>query len=565
MLDRPEEIDPIALEILHNALLSVTEEAYVALMKSSYSANIKERHDHSIMLVDDEGRLVAQPAQSLPIHLSSGLGMMKALRRKFGAAEIHDGDIFVSNDPYVGGGTHLPDINMATPVFIGDELLCWICNIAHHADMGGVSPGSMSSDLTEIYAEGLRLPVVKLFERGELVRDILEIMLLNARVPEERRGDYYAQIAACRLGARRMREVAEVHSADRLRSAFDQIIERTRTRMRQSIRQIPPGVYTNEDYLDDDGHGTVDLLIKLRMEVGQGTITVDFRGSSSQTKGNINATFNAIESVICYTLKSLLDEDVPNNQGVLDSVEIIVDDGSLVNCSFPSGVSSRTAPCQRIADMILEAVKDVVPHLAVAHSNGSNTAAIFAGTDPRSGRDYVYLETIGGGFGGRATKDGKDGVQVHITNTSNLPVEAIEREYPLIVERYELVADSAGPGKYRGGAGLRRVLRPVDHTSTFTGLVERTRHHPRGIFDGGEGGLGRFYMIEGGREIDLPSKPGRISVGPHQSIVIQTPGAGGYGNPRDRDPDLLDADRRSGLFSRGYLARHYGPDSQAAD
>ena len=565
MSDRTSVPDPITLEILHNALLSVTEEAYAALMKSAYSANIKERHDHSVMLVDAAGRLVAQPAQSLPIHLASGLGMMRVLLGKFAAHEIRDGDIFAANDPYVAGGTHLPDINLAMPVFAEGRLLCWICNIAHHADMGGVAPGSMASDLTEIYAEGLRLPVVKLLDRGELVQDILEIMLLNARVPEERRGDYYAQISSCRLGARRMKELAATYPPELLEVAFGQIIERTRSRMRASIRQIPPGVYVNEDYLDHDGHGNCDLPIRLRIVVGDGTITLDFRGSSPQVKGNINATFNALQSVVCYTLKALLDEDVPNNQGVLESFEIICDDASIVNAAFPAAVASRTAPCQRIADMIVEAIKDVVPQLAVAHSNGSNTAAIFAGTDPRSGRQYVYIETLGGGFGGRATKDGKDGVQVHITNTSNLPVEAIELEYPLLVESYELVPDSAGPGKYRGGAGLRRTIRPVGHEAIFTGLVERTRHRPRGVFGGGEGALGRFAMLDHGREVELPSKPGRVPFGPDQCIVIQTPGAGGYGDPRERDPERLAEDARSGLMSADYLVRHYGyrPDSDS--
>jgi N-methylhydantoinase B len=551
--------DPITLEVLHNALLSVTEEVYVALMKSAYSTNIKERHDHSVMLTDPQGRLVAQPAQSLPVHLSSMLGLVESVLKKFPPDQIHEGDLFIGNDPYAAGGTHLPDINLASPIFAGGRLIAWLGNIAHHADIGGMAPGGLASVMTEIYQEGLRIPPIKLFRRGELQTDLLDILLLNVRLPEERRGDYFAQISACRLGERRMKELLDANSPELLHACFDEIIDRTARRMRDGFRRLRPGTYEIQDVLDGDAHGNLDIPIKLKIEVGDGTIRLDFRGSAAEVQGNINMTFNATQSAVCYALKALLDEDVPNNQGVLDSIEIVCDEHSLLNCSFPSAVAQRTSACQRIADMIVGVLKDAVPDLVCGASNGSNTAAIFTGIDPKTGQLYLYLETIGGGFGGRATKDGKDGVQVHITNTSNLPVEAIESEYPLLVERYELIDDSAGPGKYRGGTGLRRVIRPVGHEASFTGFMERVRHQPWGIFGGGEGASGRFFVeSDAGKTKALDGKPFDVRFDPSQCVVIETPGAGGYGSPAERDPALVARDRRSGLFSPAYLSKHYG-------
>jgi N-methylhydantoinase B len=559
MTDRRNVPDPIALEVLHNALLSITEEVYVALMKSAYSTNIKERHDHSVMLTDPRGRLVAQPAQSLPVHLSSGLGLIESLLKKYPLAEIAEGDLFIGNDPFTAGGTHLPDINMAMPVFVGGRLVAWISNIAHHADIGGMAPGGLASVMTEIYQEGLRIPPIRLFRKGELQTDMMDLLLLNVRLPEERRGDYVAQISACRLGERRLKELAQTTPPETLFAAFEEIIERTARRMRDGYRRLRPGVYQIEDVLDGDAQGNLDLPVKLRLEVGDGTVRLDFRGSARQVSGNINMTINALQSTVCYALKALLDEDVPNNQGVLDSVELVCDEGSLLNCAFPAAVAQRTAACQRIADMIVGALKEAVPDLACGASNGSNTAAIFTGTDPRTGQPYLYLETLGGGFGGRAGKDGKDGVQVHITNTSNLPIEAIEQEYPLLVESYELVVDSAGPGRHRGGAGLRRVIRPVGHEASFTGFMERVRYQPWGIFGGGPGASGRF-LLRGpqGEERVLPGKPFDVRFGPEQSVAIETPGAGGYGDPAERDPELIRREKAGGLFTEDYLARHYG-------
>ena len=555
-------LDPVSLEILSNALRSVTDETYVALMKSAYSTNIKERHDHSTAIMDPRGRLVVQAAESLPIHLASMGGLMARLLRKYGD-DVRDGDLFVANDPHAAGGTHLPDVNLAMPVFVGGEIFAFVCNIAHHADIGGMAPGSMAGGMSEIYQEGLRIPVIRLFREGALQQDLLDLLLLNVRVPEERRGDYFAQIAACRLGARRLHEVVAAQGAERVGTAFDALIERTETRMRDAIETIPDGDYEFRDVLDGDGLLAHAIPIHLRIRIEGRRARFDFRGTSPQVPGNVNVTLNATQASVCYGLKALLDPEVPNNQGVLEVAEIRAEPGTLLNATFPASVASRAHTCQRIVDVVFGALAPALPGRVVAAANGANTTAVFAGTDPRRGAPYVYLETLGGGMGARPDRDGKDGVQVHITNTSNLPVEAIEAEYPLLVEEYGLIEDSGGAGRFRGGAGLRRRVRPVDHACVFNGVGERFSHRPWGLFGGSSGASGRFLLRErDGTLRRLPDKPDEVRLAPEQSLIVETPGAGGYGPPAERDPEGLRADRRSGKFSEAFLDRHYPGDAE---
>jgi N-methylhydantoinase B len=567
MTSAPCSLDPITLEIVHNALRSITDETFIALMKSAYSTNIKERRDHSTGFVDMAGRLVVMSEASLPVHLGSLLGVIRTLLVKYAPADIHDGDIFVANDPHVAGGTHLPDVTMVMPVFIAGQLFGFLGNIAHHADIGGMTPGSLAGGMTEIFQEGMRIPLIKLFRRGELQQDLLALLLLNVRVPEERRGDYFAQVAACRLGVRRLVELTQTYAPTLLATAFDAIIARTEQRMRQAVRTIPDGVYTFADVMDDDGHGTRDIPIRVRIDVQGDHIRLDFTGTAPQVSGNVNTGLNATQAAACYAIKALLDPEVPNNQGVLNVVEVFVPPGTLINCTFPAAVAQRATTCQRIIDVVLGALAPALPAAAVGAANGANTTAVFSGIDPRTQHAYVYLETLGGGFGGRATKDGKDAVQVHITNTSNLPVEAIEMEYPLLVEGYGLVEDSGGAGTFRGGLGLRRTVRPVGHTCTFNGAGERFRHQPWGVFGGQAGRSGRYVLCDGsGQEVRLDDKPMGVTVTPAQSVSIETPGAGGYGPPAQRDLALLREDVQSGKFTPAYIKEHYGiePASRAS-
>jgi len=493
-------LDPITLEIFSNALRSITDETFIALMKSSYSTNIKERHDHSTAIMDARGRLVAQAENSLPIHVASMEGLMRSLLAKYGD-DIHAGDLFLANDPHTAGGTHLPDINLAVPMFAEGRLLGFVANIAHHADVGGMAPGSMSGGMTEIYQEGLRIPVMRMFDRGRLNEELLDFILLNVRLPIERRGDYYAQIAACRLGERRLGEVIQRYGAAGTASGMNQIIERSTERMAAALARIPDGVYRFEDAMDDDGVGNEDLTIGVTVTAKAGDVTFDFGGTCPQTPGNVNCTLNATVASVTYAVKALLDPNAPNTQAVIDCVKVTAPDGCLINCVFPAPVAGRAHTCQRIIDVVFGALAPALPEQVTA-----------------------------GGGGARVAKHGKDGVQTGITNTSNLPVEAIEQEYPLLVEEYGLVSDSGGTGKFNGGRGIRRVVKPVGHTCIFNGVGERFRLAPWGVFGGEDGKPGRFALrLADGGEEPLPPKTGNRDLREDQAAIFESPGAGGYG------------------------------------
>lgn len=524
-----EALSPIRLQLLQNALASVTDEMFAALTRTAFSSNIKERRDHSTAIIDTEGRLIAQAAHSLPIHLSGLIGLVGAIGARYPLETIRPGDMFIANDPHEGGGSHLPDINTAEPVFANGKLICFVCTIAHHADIGGARAGSMASGLTEIYQEGIRIPLVKLFAQGERVEDVWTLILLNMRMREERLGDFNAQFAASRLGLRRMEELTATTDPETLLAAFEAILAGTERRMRHAIASIPDGVYAFTDLMDGDGLAVFDIPIAVRIEVAGDEIALDFEGTGPQVPGNINLVFNGLQSTVAFALKVLLDPHAPNNSGLLRPVTITAPGGSIVNATAPAAVAHRVQTGMRVVDAIFGALADVLPDAVTAASNGSNTSAMFYGRDPRTGREYVYFETLGGGSGARRTRDGKDGVQAGLTNTSNLPVEAIETEYPLLVENYNLIEGSGGVGRTSGGRGVVRAIRPLGHATVFSGSGERFRHRPWGIDGGGAGRSGRFYVLRDGVEEALSEKADRVEVGPADVLVVETPGGGGWG------------------------------------
>lgn len=552
-------IDPIRLEILWNGLRSVSDEMFSALMRSAYSTNIKERHDHSTAVIDAEGRLIAQAHKSLPIHLGSMMGMVEAVLAKYNVAVMAPGDIYAANDPYAAGGTHLPDIALAMPIFDGTQLLGFACNLAHHADVGGMSAGSSSTHAREIYQEGLRIPPVRLFTGGKIERDILDLMLINMRLPSERQGDLNAQIAACRLGERRLREMLAVNGGDTIETVFKEIIERTKSRFEAAVETIPDGVYTFTDYMDDHGYSDSRIQITATITVEGRSILIDFEGTSAAVEGGINIPLGSTQAAVCYALKALLDPEIPNNDGILQVCRVKAPEGSLVNPVFPFPVVGRANTSQRVIDAVFGALVEALPEQSVGAANGAVTAAVYTGTDPRTNKPYVYLETIGGGFGGRSDADGKDGVQCHTTNTSNLPTEAVEMEYPLLVERYELVDGSGGAGTFRGGLGMRRVIRPVGHTCRFFGQGERQHTKPWGILGGLEAQSAHFALRHDDETIEtLGPDPDDIQVTPETVIEVVTAGGGGYGDPKDRDPALIARDIAQGKISPEEAVRVYG-------
>ena len=552
-----KNIDIISLEITWNNLKSIADESYITLMKSAFSTNIKERHDHSTAITNSKGKLIAQAENALPAHLASMGGLIQHVIDEYGE-NIFEGDIFIANDPHVAGGTHLPDINMAMPIFSKNQLMGFVANIVHHADVGGAAVGSMSGGLNEIYKEGLRIPLVRLYNKGKIVNDVFRLLLLNMRLSDERKGDLNAQISSCRLGVKRVKELISKHDEVYLNNTFEEILKRSKIRMQAAISKIPDGDYSFTDYMDDDGLNTKNIKISVTIKKKGKKILFDFSDTDEQVEGNFNLTFNATQSSVCYSLKALLDPDLPNNSGIFDAIEIKIPKGSLLNCLSPASVALRLNTCQRVVDVVLGAFIEILPKKITGAANGANTSAVFAGINPNNGQRYVYLETLGGGMGGRYSKDGKDGVQVHLTNTSNLPVEAIEMEYPLRVEEYSFVENSGGAGKYRGGLGIRRIIRPIAHKCEFSGVGERFKHSPWGVFGGKPGKPGKFFIKhKNGKITKLSSKSSSIYTTEKDAIIMETPGAGGYGDPKKRSKENLLKDKISGKFSNSYIKKYY--------
>lgn len=543
-------IDPITLEIIGNSLLSVAEEMGVTLVKTAYSTNIKERKDCSTALFDANGYMIAQ-AEYVPMHLGSMLDVVSEVLKRFPAESIQPGDMFVTNDPYSGGGTHLPDITMVSPVFVEDRLVGFVANIAHHSDIGGMVPGSVSANSTTIYQEGLRIPLGRICRAGEVVREAYDFIILNTRTPEERRGDLDAQIASNIAGAKRMSEVVRKYGADYFAKCTAALLDYAEHLMRAGIRTLPNGSYTFEDYLDDAGaNSDAPVPIRATITINDGTAHVDFTGTSPQVPGPLNMTFSGLLTTVFYCFKAVAGQSIFANHGIYRALHVTAPEGSIVNCKLPVPVGQRVDTAQRVVDVILGALAKIAPERVLAACNSVVTSAIFSGTKPNTDNYFVYLETIAGGSGAHHRGDGLSGVQVHMTNTSNLPVEALEREYPILVERYQLRADSGGAGRYRGGLGIQRDFRILSDDISYTGLGDRHKFAPWGIVGGKDGAPGSFWVSQNGGELEkLPSKISGVTLNMGDLISVCSPGAGGYGDPYERLVEEVFNDVREGKVS----------------
>ncbi len=520
-------VDPITLEVLRHALASVAEEMNANLVRSAYSPNIKERRDCSSAVFDAAGNLVAQ-AESIPVHLGAMPFSVAAAIRTVRAYE--PGDVVVLNDPYAGGA-HLPDITFVAPVFAGEELVAFVSNRAHHADIGGGSPGSLSTRATDIYGEGLRIPPVCLWRAGELDRDMLALVLANVRTPNERWGDLRAQHAACAIGISRTHDLVSRYGADLLRRGMAEVLDYAERRMRQEIARLPQAVAAFEDFLDDDGMTDEPLRIAVRVEIAGDTARVDFAGSAPQSRGPVNAVFAVTASAVYYSLRALTDPTIPPNAGCYRPIEILAPEGTIVNPRLPAPVvGGNLETSQRIVDVVLGAFAQICPERVPAASQGTMNNLAIGGTDPRTGRPYTLYETIGGGGGARPAADGVDGVHSHMTNTLNTPVEALELAYPLRVERYELRPGTGGRGRCRGGNGIRRDFTPLGHRVHVSLLTDRRSGHPYGLAGGEPGARGENVLLRDGEETPLPGKT-EFDLQPGETLSIRTPGGGGYGSP----------------------------------
>ncbi|GAB7094342.1 hydantoinase B/oxoprolinase family protein [Halolamina litorea] len=581
------EVDPVTLEVVRNGCVAVAEEMNANLVRTGYSPNIKERRDCSCALFDARGEMVSQ-AENMPVHLGAMPFSVAAAVDAF-EGELGPGDAVLLNDPF-RGGAHLPDLTLVSPVFDPEtldsegepRLIAYAANRAHHADIGGSTAGSVAADSTEIYQEGLRIPPVKLFEGGEVNEDVLEMVLANVRTPDERRGDIRAQEAANETARDRVHGMVSEYGADTLDAAFEAVKDYSERRMRSEIEDFPDGVYEFADLLDDDGRGNEDLPVEVAVTVDGDEVGVDFAGTAPQTEGPINAVLAVTSSATYYAVRCVTDPDIPPNHGCYRPITIDAPERSLVNPEPPAAVvGGNLETSQRVTDVVLGAFATEAPERVLAACQGTMNNVTFGGTDPRGaddtdgdGKPYAFYETQGGGFGGRAGKDGMDGVHVHMSNTMNTPAEVLETAYPLRVLRYSLRPDSGGAGQFRGGLGLRRDIEVRGHTARFSLLADRQQNAPYGLAGGESGECGAAYLYEDSvayaaeddADVDTGEKLPQKSVhdlDPGSVVSIRTPGAGGYGDPDERSPSALARDRRLGKLTAEAARERYAVDDRS--
>jgi N-methylhydantoinase B len=547
--------DPIELEIFKNLYHSIAEEMGAALRRTAFSPNIKERRDYSCAVFDSQGEVIAM-GDHMPVHLGS---MPMSVRAAIEKCELTPGDMVMLNDPFAGG-THLPDITLVAPVFVGNGGSqagrrrgaapdFYVASRAHHADVGGTYPGSMGL-CREIYQEGFRIPPVKIMRGGAIDRDVLALLLTNVRTPGEREGDLGAQIAACHTGVTRLGEICARYGFPRAQRAATNLLAYSEEMMRAFLAQVPPGVYRAEDCLDNDGVSETPVKIAVSITVhanrrkssrpattrrragvlAKRLVTVDFSGSDRQVEGSVNAVKAITYSACFYVFRCLLQEDVPATAGLMRPIEVVAPAGTVVNARPPAAVAGgNVETSQRIVDVLLRALAQAIPDRIPAAAAGTMNNLTIGGIDPRTGEPFAYYETIAGGMGARPTKDGVSGVHTHMTNSLNTPAEALEYAYPLRVRRYALRSGSGGAGRYRGGDGIVREIEVLTDAEV-TLLADRRVRGPWGLHGGAEGAAGKATILRAhGSHEKLPGKF-NIRLRKGEAIRIESPAGGGWGS-----------------------------------
>jgi N-methylhydantoinase B len=517
------EIDAVELEILRNQLESVAEEMGQVLIRGAYSPNITERRDCSTALFDATGRMIAQ-AEHIPVHLGAMPEAVAAVRDR----NPNPGDVFALNDPFTGG-THLPDVTLVAPVTRDGKILAYTVSRAHHADVGGMSPGSMPAGARDIQQEGLRLPPVRLVSGGGRNEDVGGILLANVRNPRERRADLRAQRAANERGARRLCELYDEHGEELL-AAFDAVIDYSRSRLERELREVSDGEYRAIDALEGDGIDDEPIPVEVAVRVDGAAVEIDFTGTADQVPGNVNAPLPVAKSAVYFVVRCVTDPDIPPNHGCYEPVDVYAPAGSLLNPEPPAAVvGGNVETSQRVTDVVFAALAEAAPERVPAQGQGTMNNLIVGS------EEFVYYETIGGGAGANPDSDGLSGVQVGMTNTRNTPVEALEAAYPLRVVEYALRDGSGGSGRFHGGDGLVRAL-TVETDATVSLLSERRRRSPAGVAGGADAECGR-NTVDG--EV-VPAKTTR-EVQSGTTVRIETPGGGGYGGPKaENESDVSD-------------------------
>ena len=558
-MKRPlEDPDVITVELVKNALHVAALDMQATVERTAYSQSLREVGDVSSSIFDPEGRLVAQ-ALVLPVQLAGSSVAIKEVFQVYPREAMRPGDVFILNDPF-HGGSHPPDLILTMPYFIDNELAGFGCCYAHHQDVGGMSPGSLPPLSTEIYQEGILIPPMHLMESGTFNDTLIRMLMANTRMGDTLMADIRAQLAALQVGQANLEEVMKRFGKETVIAAMDSLLAFTEKAFLNEIEAIPDGVYEFEDYLDDDGFTMgVPIPIRVKVTVKGEKLVVDFTGTSPQIRGSLNCPLASTLSATYAVLKVIIDsrDMIPNNEGVYSAFEIKIPRGSVINPIPPASVSSRPETQMRISNVVMGALAKALPERVMAQDCGSVAVSIFSGTSPQSGKPFVKVEAIAGGWGGRCESDGPSSLDVIISNLSNTPVEAMEMDFPLRVDRFELAPDSGGAGRYRGGLGVRRDVRALVPIQ----LAVRAERHalaPQGFFGGMPGRSGSWVLNHpDGTAEKLRCRQAGIAMEPNDVLTMITPGGGGYGPPAERDPALLAADLLNGEVTLEKAQRDY--------
>lgn len=542
-------IDPVTLEVLRNKLDGIANEMQSTLLRSSFSPIVKEGLDASACLFSVDGETLAQ-STSIPIHLATLIPVIETFLTRFPLTGLGAGDLLIMNDPYLGG-THLPDIAVAMPIMHRGKPIALAAAMTHHQDVGGMAPGSVPTNATEVFQEGVRIPPLKLREGGVMNETFIAMMRQNVRMPDAFMGDLNAQIAACTVGARRLDEVAEKYGAALLQSACSELLDRSEQMTRASLRAIPDGTYSYTDYLDNDGiELDRPIPIKVTVQVRDGEITCSFEGTADQVRGPFNCVPSGTAAAALFAVRAITDPEIPTNGGCFRPVHLVLPEGSLVNPKAPAPVNSRTATIKRVTGCILGALKDVMPDRIPADSGGELLILSFGG-QREDGSTFVVGDLIASGSGASSLHDGVDMIETDATNCMNLPVEALELDAPIRVHHFGLSPGSGGAGQFRGGLGCRREYEIMFGEVTVTYRGERHNHPAQGSQGGDPGALAsaRILRAAGGEEV-IPSKL-VTTLYPGDRLCIQTAGGGGYGLPARRRSEAKSDDLASGKVPAG--------------
>jgi N-methylhydantoinase B len=555
--DPRRRVDPVTLTVVWNALISIADEMSGALRRTAFSEAVREGEDFSTGLFDRQGRLIAQ-GNNTPGHLGAMPYVIRNVLDFIPVDRLEPGDAIVTNDSYLGGG-HYPDFYMVMPVFEDGALLGYVVNTAHHVDVGGAFPGSQAvQGVTEAYQEGIRVLPVKLIRKGEFEEDLLRVILGNVRIPEKVRGDLRAQSNANHVGAERLRALYREHGRETVLDAIEEILERSERRTRELIAAIPDGTYSFDDVLDDVGPGTQPVDFCVDVTIRGDEAVVDFSRSSDQVRAGINSYINYTRAYATFSIRTFAKVDVPHNDGVERPIRTVARTGSFFNPEYPAASGGRASIQVRIYDAINGALAKSLPERAMgAFSHWANP--IFGGVHDETGRPWVMYDLIFGGYGGRADKDGSEAL-CPVFNAANLPIEAHEAGNPILFHRFELIPDSGGPGRHRGGCGIRKDVEILCAAASVSLLGDRHKFPPYGLFGGQAGTPGRTLLIRDGATSELGSKESR-RLQRHDVVSFRLAGAGGFGPVAERDPGLIRRDVGRGLVSREAARTVYGVDA----